>query len=515
MKYNSTLDLIGNTPLLLLANTSKKYNCNIYVKLEKYNLTQSIKDRAVKEMILSAIKEKKINKDTTIIEATSGNTGIALASICAYLSLKCIIVLPSNSNIERIKLIKAYGANIIYSKKEEKMKGAIKKAKLLAKQIDNSFYVDQFNNINNEKAHYENTAKEIIKDLPELDAFFVSYGSYGTINGCAKALKEHNSNIKVHKVILSNKNHSIPGIYSNSNINHKCDKFIDKIDKVVEEKAYNIVKEIAFNDGVFIGLSSGVNIAACLKYTKQYQNIVVIASDGGERYLSNEKLYVNLIYEKEEIIKDLKNLYNNFFIIDDLDNIFLIKYNVSKGQLLNIKNKLIKDAIFINDNDPSSLSKEYVIKSYNSFFAIFTYRIAHLIYKKFPLYSKIMSEYAHQVSGIDIHPSCKIGTPFSIDHGSCIVIGQSSIIGNNVRLYHNVTLGAKSLNNPNLLVNKKRHPTIKDNVVIYSNVTILGGKTIIGNNVIIGSGITLFDSVEDNTIVYLKDNKIIYRKRNL
>ena len=113
MKYNSTLDLIGNTPLLLLANTSKKYKCNIYLKLEKYNLTQSIKDRAVKEMILSAIKEKKINKDTTIIEATSGNTGIALASICAYLSLKCIIVLPSNSNIERIKLIKAYGANII------------------------------------------------------------------------------------------------------------------------------------------------------------------------------------------------------------------------------------------------------------------------------------------------------------------------------------------------------------------------------------------------------------------
>ena len=126
-----------------------------------------------------------------------------------------------------------------------------------------------------------------------------------------------------------------------------------------------------------------------------------------------------------------------------------------------------------------------------------------------------MSEYADQVSGVDIHPSCKIGTPFSIDHGSCIVIGQSSIIGNNVRLYHNVTLGAKSLNNPNLLFNKKRHPTIKDNVVIYSNVTILGGKTIVGNNVIIGSGITLFDSVDDNTIVYLKDNKIIYRIRNL
>ena len=109
-----------------------------------------------------------------------------------------------------------------------------------------------------------------------------------------KALKEYNSNIKVHKVILSNKDHSIPGIYSNSKINHKYDEFIDKIDKVSEEKAYNIVKEIAFNDGIFIGLSSGVNIAACLKYTKQYQNIVVIASDGGERYLSNERLYFNL-----------------------------------------------------------------------------------------------------------------------------------------------------------------------------------------------------------------------------
>jgi serine O-acetyltransferase len=125
-----------------------------------------------------------------------------------------------------------------------------------------------------------------------------------------------------------------------------------------------------------------------------------------------------------------------------------------------------------------------------------------------------MSEYAHQISGIDIHPYCKIGVPFSIDHGSCVVIGESSIIGNKVRLYHNVTLGAKSLSNPDLLVNKKRHPTIKDNVIIYSNVTILGGKTIIGNNVIIGSGITLFDSVKDNTTLYLKDNKIVYRKRN-
>ena len=124
-----------------------------------------------------------------------------------------------------------------------------------------------------------------------------------------------------------------------------------------------------------------------------------------------------------------------------------------------------------------------------------------------------MSEYAHQVSGIDIHPQCKIGCPFSIDHGSGIVIGQTSIIGNYVRLYHNVTLGAKSLNNPIDLKNTKRHPTIKNNVIIYCNVTILGGNTIIGNNVIIGSGVNVDFSVQDNTLLYLDNTNTVKRKR--
>ena len=124
-----------------------------------------------------------------------------------------------------------------------------------------------------------------------------------------------------------------------------------------------------------------------------------------------------------------------------------------------------------------------------------------------------MSEYAHQVSGVDIHPSCKIGTPFSIDHGSCIVIGQSSIIGNNVRLYHNVTLGAKSLNNPNLLVNKKRHPTIKDNVTIYSGACILGGDTIINENVTIGSNTFITKSIEPNKLVIFANTEYIEKDK--
>lgn len=512
MKYQSPVDLIGNTPLLYLRNLSKKYNSNIYLKLEKYNLSNSIKDRAVKQMILSAINDKKINKDTTIIEASSGNLGISLACICACLSLKCIIVLPEDSNIERIKLIKAYGGEIVYSNSKSKMKGAIKKAKELALKINNSFYLDQFNNINNIKSHYL-TAKEIINDLPEIDAFFASYGSSGTINGCSKTLKEYNSKINVHKVILNSKNHSIPGIYSNIKNNTNYNDFIDKIDKVDERKAYTILKEIATKDGVFIGLSSAVNVLACLKYTNTYKNIVVMCPDGGERYLSNNKLYINLDYSKQEIINDLKRLFDNMFVYNKKDDEFLIKYEVSLKKLNQVYIKLIEDAKFISLNDPSSLDYKYIIKTSNAFFAIFTYRVSNLIYNNFPEYSKIMSEYAHQVSGIDIHPQCKIGCPFSIDHGSGIVIGQTSIIGNYVRLYHNVTLGAKSLNNPIDLKNTKRHPTIKNNVIIYCNVTILGGNTIIGNNVIIGSGVNVDCSVQDNTLLYLDDKNTVKRKR--
>lgn len=512
MKYQSPLDLIGNTPLLYLRNLSKKYNSNIYLKLEKYNLSNSIKDRAVKQMILSAINDKKINKDTTIIEASSGNLGISLACICACLSLKCIIVLPDDSNIERIKLIKAYGGEIVYSNSKSKMKGAIKKAKELQKVIKNSFYLDQFNNINNIKSHYL-TANEIINELPEIDAFFVSYGSSGTINGCSKVLKEYNKNIKIHKVIPNSKNHSIPGIYSNIKTDNDYNEFIDKIDKVKDIGAYNMIKEIALNDSILIGLSSAINVLACLKHTSTYKNIVVMCPDGLERYLSDENLFFNLNYSKVEIINDLKKLFDNMFIHNKKDRKFLIKYSIEERELNNAYNKLIKDAKYISLNDPSSLDYKYIIKTSNAFFAIFTYRVSNLIYNNFPEYSKIMSEYAHQVSGIDIHPQCKIGCPFSIDHGSGIVIGQTSIIGNYVRLYHNVTLGAKSLNNPIDLKNTKRHPTIKNNVIIYCNVTILGGNTIIGNNVIIGSGVNVDCSVQDNTLLYLDDKNTVKRKR--
>ena len=166
--YNNKLDLISNTPLVYLNNISKEYNCNIYLKLEKYNLTGSSKDRAVKEMLLFALNNKIINSNSTIIEATSGNTGISLACICSLLKLKCIIVMPINSNKERIKLIKLFNASIVFTSKEGKMKESVNKSKALNKSIENSFILSQFDNYNNIIANYK-IADEIIKDLPNID----------------------------------------------------------------------------------------------------------------------------------------------------------------------------------------------------------------------------------------------------------------------------------------------------------------------------------------------------------
>ena len=173
MKYDNCYQLIGNTPLIKINSLSKQYNCNIYLKLEKYNFTGSSKDRAVKNMILNAIKDNKINANTTIIEASSGNTGIALAGICASLKLKCIVVMNDNVSKERIKLLKMLGSKVILIPSVQKMKGCINKVNELLKSINNSYSLSQFNNINNRLAHYQYTAKEIVNDLNEIDGFFV------------------------------------------------------------------------------------------------------------------------------------------------------------------------------------------------------------------------------------------------------------------------------------------------------------------------------------------------------
>ena len=203
---------------------------------------------------------------------------------------------------------------------------------------------------------------------------------------------------------------------------------------------------------------------------------------------------------KNENLKKLDTLYNQIFK-DDLDKLSFDNYI---KELDNLQNKIFLDLDAAYNGDPSATSKKEIILTFPGFYAIMVYRIAHMITKyNIKLIPRMMSELAHNKTGIDIHPNAIIGDSFFIDHGTGVVIGETTIIGKNVRIYQGVTLGALSLKDVEKVRGVKRHPTIKDNVIIYSNASILGGDTIIGNNVVIGSNVFLTKSVEDNKKVLL------------
>lgn len=214
-------------------------------------------------------------------------------------------------------------------------------------------------------------------------------------------------------------------------------------------------------------------------------------------------------FTDEEIEHNRKNIMNHFCttlsgLTDKNEEVCQRLFN----NLGNIKKVLLKDADFILESDPAASQQIEVIAIYPGFFAIFCYRIANFISKlSVPLFPRMITEYAHRVTGIDIHPSATIGTPFSIDHGTGIVIGETAIIGNNVKLYQGVTLGALSVDKSK--ASTKRHPTIEDNVILYAGCTILGGETIVGRNSIIGGNVWLTESIAPFSVVYHKSEIII------
>ena len=303
--YDSILDLTGKTPLVRLHKIEKKYNIKntLLVKLEMFNPSGSVKVRPAKNMILKALHEKLITKESVLIEATSGNMGIALAFVCATLGLKFVAVMPRNMSVERIKLIKAYGAEIVLTEPSLGMNGAVKKAMELADEL-NGFVVSQFNNINNPLAHYATTAKEIYDDtLGKVDVVVCGIGTGGTISGVGEHLKK----IKDVKMIgveplsspLINKGtfgpHKIQGIGANfipDNLNRDV---LDMVVDVSDEEAIEFSRLLAIEEGIFVGISSGAALAGSIKYIKESEikdkTIVVILPDTGERYLSTELIY--------------------------------------------------------------------------------------------------------------------------------------------------------------------------------------------------------------------------------
>ena len=290
MIYNNVTELIGNTPLV-------KYDDNICVKLEYFNPSNSIKDRAAYSMLKYAQERGEINNDTVIIEPTSGNTGIGLAMCCAVMGLRIIICMPESMSEERKKSISAYGAELVLTPKEKGMQGSVDKAIELSKKYPNSFIPMQFSNMDNPKAHKQ-TAKEIF-DATEgkVDIVVAGIGTGGTAIGLKKYFKELKPEIKVFGVepfesplFTEGKAgaHKIQGIGANF-IPEICkENILDDILTIKGDEAIEEAKNLAKKHGMFVGISSGANVLAAKELEKKYPNklIVAIAPDSGERYLS-------------------------------------------------------------------------------------------------------------------------------------------------------------------------------------------------------------------------------------
>ena len=302
MLCNSILDLIGNTPIVRLKNMESKFGLNsnieLYGKLERNNPAGSIKDRAVKQIILDLFKDGKLKEGYTIIEPTSGNTGIAMAAIGRYLKLNVIIVMPSSMSEERRKLIKDYGAKLELV--DGGMDVAVERANQLNKKIPNSVIPGQFVNESNVMAHYLTTAPEIFRDIPDLAYIFAGIGTGGTITGIGQYVMDNKRNTKVIGVepeaspLLTKGRsgpHKIQGLGANFVPEILDLKVVEKILDVSNDNAINTARELCFNEGLYVGISSGASVYAAIDYSKQLDNdsknkikMLCILPDTGERY---------------------------------------------------------------------------------------------------------------------------------------------------------------------------------------------------------------------------------------
>ena len=301
MIANNIEELVGNTPLVKLNKLSELSGTTILGKCEFMNPTSSVKDRIAMNMINDALDSGKITKESTIIEPTSGNTGIGLAAICAAKSLKLVLTMPESMSIERRKLLTHLGAKIVLTPAADGMGGAIAKASSLAKEI-NGYVLQQFNNLSNPDIHRKTTAIEILKDTQnELDYFIAAVGTGGTLTGTSEVLKEHLPQLKSVAVEPSNSPilsggcggpHKIQGIGAGFVPEILNTTIYDEVITISDEKAIKFAKEVALQEGLLVGISAGANIAATFEVASRPENrgktLVTVLCDTAERYLSTD-----------------------------------------------------------------------------------------------------------------------------------------------------------------------------------------------------------------------------------
>ena len=294
MIYKGGLDLIGNTPMISLDKIGYK---NVYVKLEKYNPAGSIKDRIALSMVEGAERKGILNKESVLVEATSGNTGIALAMVGKLKGYKVIIIMPETMSMERRQLVKAFGAELILTEGSKGMNGSIEKLNDLLKENKNYVNLGQFENEDNPRIHYEATGPEIYKELPDVDVVIAGIGSGGTISGIGKFLKEQNENVKVIGIepksspLITQKKagaNKIQGIGANFIPKNYDENIVDKVITVSDEDAFEIVRLMANKLGILVGISSGANIFGSIEISKKYpdKKIATVAPDGVDKYMS-------------------------------------------------------------------------------------------------------------------------------------------------------------------------------------------------------------------------------------
>ena len=287
----SSLKFVGDTPIYQLDDT------NIFVKLEKYNLGGSVKDRAVLGMLEEAKRQGKVNEDTIIVEPTSGNTGIAVAILASILGLKAVVIMPESMSLERRTLIKAYGAQLILTPKELGIKGSIELAEKLRGKYPNAISLSQFDNPANPAYHHKTTGKEILEQVPDIDIFVAGVGTGGTFSGVAKYLKENKPGVlavalepeespaisKGHGGV-----HKIQGIGTGFVPENFDKELMDEVYTVSSEEAIEATKEFVRTTGIGVGISSGAAIAGAKKVAAKYpdKKIVTILPDGVDKYLS-------------------------------------------------------------------------------------------------------------------------------------------------------------------------------------------------------------------------------------
>jgi cysteine synthase A len=302
MKYaNNITELIGNTPLVKLQGASEASGATVLGKCEFMNPSHSVKDRIGTNMINTALKAGLINKDTTVIEPTSGNTGIALASVCAALGIKLILTMPASMSIERRRLLKALGAELVLTPPEKGMKGAIEKADEIKENTPNSFIPQQFANSANPEIHRLTTAKEILADTDgKVDIFIAAVGTGGTLTGTGEVLKANNPNIQIIAVepeaspVLSGGKpgpHKIQGIGAGFVPDVLNTTIYDEVIQVANDDAIESSRKLAQNEGLLVGISAGANAHVAALVAARPENkgktIVTILCDTGERYLSS------------------------------------------------------------------------------------------------------------------------------------------------------------------------------------------------------------------------------------